>query len=71
MTNPLGGLEQVRLVTPRKPHLVVPTLRDAEAAGITMDVDVGQQLLGNSPCGDSLTDVPLPNVSLPDVVGEE
>jgi hypothetical protein len=56
-------------VTPQKPRLVVPTLRDAEAAGNTSDVDVDvvmdQKLLIESAGGDSLPDVPLPYVPLP------
>jgi len=39
-TNTLSGLEHLGLVTPRKPRLAVPTLREAEAAGNTLDVDV-------------------------------
>jgi len=54
-------------VTPQKPRPAAPTLREAEAAGNTSDVDVEQQLLGESPGGDSLPDVPLPDVTLPDV----
>jgi hypothetical protein len=46
---------------------VAPTLRAAEAAVIIQDVDVEQQLLGESTGGDSLPDVRLPDVSLPDV----
>jgi hypothetical protein len=34
------------LVTPQKPRPAAPTLREAEAAGNTSDVDVEQQLLG-------------------------
>jgi hypothetical protein len=54
----------------QKPHLTVPSLRAAEAAGRTLDVDVDQQLLGDSPSGHShphvaLSDDPLPNVFLP------
>jgi hypothetical protein len=45
----------------------VPTLREAEAAGNTSDVDVNQQLLIESAGGDSLSDVPLLVVPLPDV----
>jgi hypothetical protein len=45
----------------------VPTLREAEAAGNTSDVNVDQQLLIESAGGASLPDVPLPAVSLPDV----
>jgi hypothetical protein len=45
----------------------VPTLGEAEAARNTSDVDVEQQLLGESAGDDGLPDVPLPYVSLPDV----
>jgi len=45
----------------------VPTLQEAEAAGNASDVDLEQQLLGESPGGDSLPDVPHPDVPLPDV----
>jgi hypothetical protein len=41
----------------------------AEAAGNTLDVDVDQQLLGKSACGNNLPNLPLPNVPLPDDVG--
>jgi len=51
-------------VTQQRPHPVVPTLREAEAAGNTLDVDVNQQLLGKSAGGHSLPDVPLPDVHL-------
>jgi len=54
-------------VTPQKPRPAAQTLREAEAAGNTPDVDVEQQLLGESAGGDSLPDVPLPDVPLPDV----
>ena len=54
-------------MTPQKPRPAAPTLREAEAAGNTSDVDVEQQLLGESAGGDSLPDVPLPDVTLPDV----
>ena len=43
----------------------MPTLREAESAGNTLDVDVNQQLLIESASGDSLSDVPLPDVPLP------
>ena len=46
---------------------MVPTLREAKAAGNTSDVDVDQQLPIESAGGDSLPDVPLPDVPLPDV----
>ena len=72
----LSGLEDLRLVTPQKPRPAVPWLREAEAAGNTLDVDVDQQLLGESAGGDSLPNVPLPDVPLPEArldgsVGEE
>jgi len=54
-------------VTPQQPRPGVPTLRLAEAAGNTSDVDVDQQLLGKSAGGHSLPDVTLPDVTLPDV----
>jgi hypothetical protein len=66
-THTLSGLEFLGLVTPQKPRPAAPTLREAEAAGNTSDVDVEQQLLGESAGGDSLPDVPLPDVPLPDV----
>jgi hypothetical protein len=46
---------------------VAPTLRDAGAAGNISDVDVEQQLLGESAGGYSLPDVHLPDFHLPDV----
>ena len=60
------------LVTPQKPHPAAPTLQEAEASGNIWDVDVEQQLLGESAGGDSipdvrLLDIPLPDVRLPDV----
>jgi len=64
-THPLSGLEHLGLVTPQKPRPVVPTLREAEAAGNTSDVDVNQQLLIESAGGDSLPDIPLPDIPLP------
>ena len=70
-THPLSGLEHLGIVTPQKPRLAVPTLREAEAAGNTsdvdVDVDVDQQLLIELAGGDSLPDVPLPDVPLPDI----
>jgi hypothetical protein len=54
-------------VTPQRPRPAVPTLREAEAAGNISDVNVEQQLLGESAGGDSLRDVRLPDVRLPDV----
>jgi hypothetical protein len=69
-------MEHLGFVTPQKPRPAVPTLSEAEAAGNTSDVDVNQQLLIESAGGDSLTNVPLPDVPLPEVspdgsVGEE
>jgi hypothetical protein len=66
-THTLSDLEYLELVTPQKPRPAAPTVREAEAAGNTSDVDVEQQLLGESAGGDSLSDVPLPDVPLPDV----
>jgi len=70
-TNPGDSYPQwaglLGLVTPHKPPPAAPTLREAEAAGNTSDVDVEQQLLGESAGGDCLPDVPLPDVILPDV----
>ena len=75
-TYPFGGLEHFGLVTAQKSRPAVPTLREAEAAGNTSDVDVSRQLLIESPGGDSLSDVPLPDVPLPEArwdgsVGQE
>ena len=54
-------------MTPQKSRPAAPTLRDAESAGNTSDVDVEQQLLGESEGGDCLPDGPLRDVPLPDV----
>jgi len=66
-TNPLSGKDRLGLVIPRKPHPAVTTLREAEAAGISLDVDVDQQLLIDSAGSDNLPDVPFSDVPLPDV----
>ena len=66
-THTLSGLEILGLVTAQKPRPAAPTLREAEAAGNTSDVDVEQQLIGESAGGDSLPGVPLLDVPLPDV----
>ena len=66
-THPVGGLEFLGLVTPQKPRLAVPTQREAEAARNTSEVDVDQQLHGESAGGDTLPNVLLPNVPLPNV----
>ena len=54
-------------MTPQKRRPAVPTLREAEAAGNTSDVDVDLQLLIESAGGESLHDVTLPDFALPDV----
>jgi hypothetical protein len=66
-THTVSGLEFLGLVTPQKPRSAAPSLREAEAAGNNSDVDVEQQLLGESAGYNSLPDVPLPDVTLPDV----
>jgi hypothetical protein len=63
-------------VTPQKPRPALPTPREAEAAGHTSGVDVDQQLLIELAGGDSLPDVPVSDVPLPEIrpdcwVGEE
>jgi len=61
-------LEFSGLVTPQKPRPAAPSLREAEAAGNILNVDVEQQLLlGESAGCDGLPDGPLPEVPLPDV----
>jgi hypothetical protein len=54
-------------VTLQKLLPAVPTLREAEAAGNTLDVDVDQQLVGELAGSDSLLNVPLPYLPLPDI----
>jgi hypothetical protein len=66
-THTLSGLEFLGLVTPQKPRQAAPTLREAERAGNTLDVDAEQQLLGELVGGDTSPDVPLPDVPLRDV----
>jgi hypothetical protein len=66
-THKLSGLEFLGLVTTQTPRPAAPTLREAEAARNTSDVDVEQQLLRESAAGDSHPDVPIPDVPLPDV----
>jgi len=63
-THPLGTVEFSGLVMPQKPPPVAPTLGEAEGAEMTSDVDVDQQLLGESASGDSHPDVSLPDVPL-------
>jgi hypothetical protein len=57
-THTLSGLEFLVLVTPQKPRPAVPTLREAEAAGNTLDVDVEQHLLSDSAGADISADIP-------------
>jgi len=66
-THTLSGLEFLGLVTPQKPRPAARTLGEAEAAGNPSDVDVEQQLLGESVGDDGLPEGPLPDVPLPDV----
>jgi len=61
-THLLIGLEVLGIVTPQKPRLAVPSVRETEAAANTANVDVDQQLLGESAGGDSLPYLPLPEV---------
>jgi hypothetical protein len=48
-----------------EPLPALSSLRQAEAAMNTSDVDVDLQLLGESAGGDSVPDVPFPHVPLP------
>jgi hypothetical protein len=52
VTHNLSGLECLGLITLQKAHPAAPTLREAEAAGNTLDVDVEQQRLCESSGGD-------------------
>jgi hypothetical protein len=65
-THPLSRLEYSGFVTLQQAHPVVPCLREAEPPGYTSDVDVAQQLLGESAGDDSLPNVPLSDVPLTD-----
>jgi hypothetical protein len=60
-------LEDVGLVRLQKPRPAVPSLEQAEAARNTMDVDVDEQLFGESAGSDRLPGVPLPDDPLPDI----
>ena len=66
-THTVSGLEFLWFLSPQKPRPVVPTLREADSAGNTSDVDVEHQLPGELAGGDSLPNIPLPDVPLPDV----
>jgi len=64
-TQPLSLLEILGLLMTQKPRPVAPTLREAEAAENTTDVDVDRPLLGESAGGDRLPVVSRPNVLRP------
>jgi hypothetical protein len=66
-THTLNGLEFLGFVTPQKLRPAAPTPQEAEAAGNISDVDVEQQLPGESAGGDSLPNIRLVDVPLPDV----
>jgi len=55
------------LLVPPKSHPAVTSLGDAKAAGNTSEDDVEEQLLSMLASGESLTNVPLPDVPPPDV----
>jgi hypothetical protein len=63
-THTLSGRQFLGLVMLQKPRPAPPTLREAETAGNTSDVDVEQ--LGESAGGVSLPDVSRPDLPLPD-----
>jgi len=63
-TDLLSVLEGLGLVIMQKPCLAALTVRDAEAAGNTSDVDVYQRQVGGSACSYSLSYAPLPDVPL-------
>jgi hypothetical protein len=72
----MSGLEHLGLVMVQEPRPAMPNLREVEAARNTTNVDVNQQLLIESAGDDSLSDVQLHNVHLPQArqdgsVGEE
>jgi len=66
-THTLRWLVFLGVVTAQNPRPAALTLREAEVAGNTLDVDVEQQLLGKSAGGDGIPDGPLPDVPLQDV----
>jgi len=72
-TDPLSGWALLWLMMLKIPRPGVPTLQDAKAAENTSDVDVDQQVLSALAGGNSLPDVPLPdiphlNVPLPEAI---
>ena len=66
-THPLCCLEYSGLVTLQRPRPALPTLQEVEAARNTSDMDVDQQLRMESAGGNSLANVPFPDVTLPQV----
>ena len=75
-THPLSRLEYSGFVTLQQAHPAVPCLREAAPPGYTSDVDVAQQLLGESAGGISLTNVrpvyaPLPEAPQDGTTGME
>jgi hypothetical protein len=66
-THSLSSLEHLGLLTPQKPRQAVLTQSEAAAARNNLDVDVDQQLQIESAGGDSLPDIPLPNVAVREV----
>jgi len=63
-THPLSGRDILGLVPQQRHRPAVPTVREAEAARNTSHVDVDKELVGELAGGDSLPDVPLPDVHL-------
>jgi hypothetical protein len=60
-------LEVLGLVTVQKSRPALPSLREAQAARNSTDVDVKQHLLDGSAGGNSVSNVPLLDIPLPDV----
>lgn len=56
---------------PQKCRLAVPTLREPEAVGNTLNVDVNQQVLGELSGGNSLPNVLLRETCTDGNLGEE
>jgi len=66
-THALSRFQHLGLGMMQKPRPAVPTVREAESGGNTSDGDVDQPVLIESAGGDSLSDVPPPDVPLPDI----
>jgi len=64
-THPLNGLEHLGRIMSLKPHLMVPTPRGADSAGITSHADVDQKLHSESAGVNSLPTAPLLVFPLP------